>query len=228
MTEQEDVKKDEVKLNLHQKLLEIRKAVPYLKKNAKGFNFEYVKGSILLGLLRPKMDELGVLLSYDVEELNTENVERLVYDKKLGKDKKILTGRVRMKYIFTFTDVNNPSDTISKTIWTQGIGDDIQSSGGYHTYSLRYFLLGFFNIPTDKDDPDTHENCLKAAIPAEIEKVETISKEQEAKLDSLIGNNEVVRNNILGRFNPLSSIPLSIYENVNKYVIGEVNHEVEK
>lgn len=160
----EKVEKDNSKKTLHQKLIEIRKEIPYLQKNAKGYNFKYVQGSVLLGLLRPKMDELDVLLSFDIEEITTEETEAMI------KGKIIKATRTKLKYVFTFTDADNPSDIISKTIWTQGIGDDIQSMGSYNTYTLRYFLLGFFNIPSDTEDPDAFESSINTAIPVSVEK----------------------------------------------------------
>lgn len=149
-------------LNLHQKLIELRKEIPYLQKNASGFNFKYAKGSVLLGLLRPKMDELGILLSFDIEELHTEDVVRMV------KKVQVNTARVKIKYVFTWTDARNPSDCISKTIWTQGIGDTIQDMGGYNTYMLRYFLMGFLNIPSDNEDPDNFTTEKEKATPCEV------------------------------------------------------------
>jgi len=51
-------------MNLHEKLLEIRKAVPYLQKvaNNQQQGFKYTGSSQVLGAVRAKMDELGVLL----------------------------------------------------------------------------------------------------------------------------------------------------------------------
>lgn len=200
-------KKETKKLNLHQKLIEIRKQVPYIQKNSKGFNFEYVSGSILLGLLRPKMDELGILLSYSIDELITDDVERLV------KNKMVQTGRTKLKYVFTFTNADKPEETISQTLWTQGIGDDIQSAGSFSTYTIRYFLLGFFQIPTDKDDPDAFENSRNSMQPKEL-----ISQEQAENINKSINGYESIRYRINKSYGTISKIPVEHYGTVLKHI----------
>jgi len=54
-------------MNLYEKLIEVRKVVPYLQKDNKGHGFNYVSSSNTLGALRRKMDEVGVLLVPSVE-----------------------------------------------------------------------------------------------------------------------------------------------------------------
>ena len=211
--------KQEKKLNLHQKLIEIRKEIPYLQKNEDGFNYKYVKGSILLGLLRPKMDELGILLSYDVSEMHTENVERQVFDKKTKTYRQIQTGRVKMKYIFSFTNAEDPKDCWNIGIWMQGIGDDIQSIGGYNTYALRYFLLGFFNIPTDKADPDTFDNSIEAAKPTEC-----IDSNQIAEIKKLINGHDDILINMLDAYKikAIESVPAANFD----FIISVINKRI--
>jgi hypothetical protein len=49
-------------MNIYQKLIEVRKEVPYLQKESKGYQFNYTGSSQVLGSLKTKMDELGLLL----------------------------------------------------------------------------------------------------------------------------------------------------------------------
>lgn len=189
------------KLNLYQKLIEIRKEVPYLQKGADGYNFKYVAGSVLLGIVRPKMDELGVLLSFDVEEISTDDVERVV------KGKTVSMGRTKAKYVFTFTNAENPFQKTSKTIWTQILGDDVSDMGSLNTYSLRYFLLGFFNIPNDKEDPDQHELSKNKALPKEL-----ISKEQVKEIETLINGYEDIKIRMLKQYKKIELIEASQFE----------------
>jgi hypothetical protein len=213
MTE-EEMKKYKEPLNLHQKLIEIRKEVPYLKKDTKGFNYKYGKGSVLLGLLRPKMDELGVLLNYEVVEMITEDVQRQVYDKNNKSYRTVNTGRVKMKYIFKFTDAANPSSEIEVPQWFQGIGDDIQDIGGYNTYAVRYFLIGFFNIPTDEADPDAFENSVNKSRPVGL-----ISEEQVKKIEDLINGHDDIRQQMNSRYKATEKIPEDQFD----YVVGIIN-----
>ena len=142
------------KLNLYEKLIEIRKQVLYVKKGDKAYNFNYTKPSVIIGLLRPKMDELGVILSYDIIDTELTEVERY------AKSNITKIGIIKAKFVFEFINAENPEEKISKTITTMIRGDDISDMGSLSTYTLRYFLLGYFNIPNDKDDPDTHEKSL--------------------------------------------------------------------
>jgi len=199
------------KLNLYQKLIEIRKQVPYLQKDASGYNFKYVSGSLLLGSIRPKMDELGVLLSFDIEDVTTEDVERSV------KGKSVIVGRTKAKYIFTFTDAENPKDTITKTIFTQILGDDVSDMGSLQSYSLRYFLLGFFNVPNDKEDPDQHEISKNKAKPPEL-----LSQEQIENIKTLINGYDSIKARIIKAYKRFESIRTDQYdlviETVNKLI----------
>ena len=56
------------------KLLEIQKGLRALGKNAKGYNYEYVSGDKLPYYVRPKMDELGLLLLPEVLGVETKEI----------------------------------------------------------------------------------------------------------------------------------------------------------
>lgn len=47
-------------MGIYSKLLEIQRSVRALLPNADGNNYKYISGSKVLGIVRPKMDELGV------------------------------------------------------------------------------------------------------------------------------------------------------------------------
>lgn len=49
-------------MNIYQKLVEVRKSVPYLKKEAQGHQYQYTGSSQVLSSVRAKMDELGLML----------------------------------------------------------------------------------------------------------------------------------------------------------------------
>jgi len=210
-------KKEDKRMNLHQKLIEIRKQIPYLQKDAQGFNYKYVKGSVLLGLIRKAMDELGVLLAYDVDELHTENVEKRIFDKKSKQYVNSQAGRTRLKYIFKWIDAESPDEILLITRWFQGIGDDIQDIGSFDTYAIRYFLIGFFNIPCDDDDPDTHEKAITKARPAEC-----LNDEKYAEVDDLIDGHRDIRDRLTMRYTDLKKIPADAFELVVRHIKSEI------
>ncbi|MDZ4994794.1 recombinase, partial [Clostridium perfringens] len=56
-------------MNLWQKLIEVRKEIENFTKDTKGFGYQYVSGSQVLSKIRPKMDELGVLLKIETDDI---------------------------------------------------------------------------------------------------------------------------------------------------------------
>ncbi len=136
------------KLNLHQKLIEVRKAVPYLKKDSAGFNFKYVSSSKTLGSLKSTMDKQSVLLVPEI-------VKHKVCDHSTKEGNHEYFTELTM--VFTWVNADNPDDKIVCPFYAQGLDSGEKGVGKALTYAEKYFLLKFFNIPTDKDDPDSFQ-----------------------------------------------------------------------
>lgn len=144
-------------MNIYQKLVEVRKAVPYLQKEAEGQQYKYVGSSQVLSSVRSKMDELGLLLTVKVlgHNVNGETVENT---DKYGKIKKTTTFFTELDLEFTWINAENPEETLTLPFYGQGV--DIAGEKGVGkalTYAEKYFLLKQFNIATDKDDPDSFQ-----------------------------------------------------------------------
>ena len=135
-------------MNIYQKLIEVRKSVPYLQKSEKGFQFNYVSSSQVLGNLKAKMDELGLLLIPSV--ISKEISEHLT-----AKGAKEYFTELVMEFIWVNAD--EPSEQIKCPWYGQGLDNGEKGVGKALTYSEKYFMLKFFNIPTDKDDPDSFQ-----------------------------------------------------------------------
>ena len=54
-------------MNLHQKLVEIRKNIKGFSKDTKGYDYIFVSGTQILRAIKDKMDELGVLLVPEID-----------------------------------------------------------------------------------------------------------------------------------------------------------------
>ena len=140
-------------LNIYQKLIEVRKTVPYLKKENSGFQYKYVSSSQVLGNLKQRMDELNVLL---IPKVMGKKVTIDVYEKDGGK--RTVDYFTELDMTFTWVNADNPSETIECPWYGQGIDTSGEKGVGKAlTYAEKYFMLKFFNIPTDKDDPDTFQ-----------------------------------------------------------------------
>lgn len=141
-------------MNLIQKLIEVRKSCPYLKKENNGEQYKYVSSSQTLASLKSKMDELGLLL---VPRIVGKNVREstVEFKDKYDKPKRQTTYFTELDMEYTWINADDPSDTLASTWYGQGV--DIAGEKGVGkalTYAEKYFMLKFFNIPTDKDDPD--------------------------------------------------------------------------
>lgn len=148
-------------MNIYQKLIEVRKSVPYLQKEANGPQFKYVSSSQVLASCKAKMDELGLLL---IPSISNHLVTGSVVEQK-DKDgnvfKRTTTYFTELEMLMTWVNAEKPDETVSCTWYGQGV--DIAGEKGVGkalTYAEKYFMLKFFNIPTDKDDPDSFQKNL--------------------------------------------------------------------
>jgi len=146
------------KMNLWQKIVEVRKSIGSLNKDKKGYNFSYVTGDQILNKIKYKMDELGLILQPSTE---VGTYERHDYKNTKGASKIdfIVTGQG----CYTWINAENPKEreTVLFAYYGQQ-GDDVsQSYGTALTYAERYFLLKYFGIATDGDDPDHRRQTQK-------------------------------------------------------------------
>ncbi|MCU9958810.1 hypothetical protein BJQ92_00313 [Bacillus licheniformis] len=158
-------------MNIYQKLVEVRKAVPYLKKSNQGHQYNYTGSSQVVGAIREKIDELGLLLIpaiVDKKVTAEKNGNRITYFTELGIE-------------YTWVNAEKPDETIKTTFYAQGI--DIGGEKGVGkalTYAEKYFLLKQFNVPTDQDDPDAFQQKVESSKPPEM-----ITQEQKDEIQSL-------------------------------------------
>jgi hypothetical protein len=148
-------------MNIYEKLIEVRKKVPYLQKENSGNQYNYVSSSQVLANVRTKMDELGLLLIPKVTDSNViaDTVVNVDKDKSGNeKNKHTTTYFTELKMLFTWVNAEEPKETIECPWYGQGV--DIAGEKGVGkamTYAEKYFMLKFFNIATDKDDPDSFQ-----------------------------------------------------------------------
>lgn len=182
-------------LNLYQKLVQVRKQVPYIQKTGEGYGYSYATEYDILSKIREKMDELNVFLEIDMVSL--ENIDVCEIKNKVVHN---IPG-VKATFEFMWINADNPTENIKKKLIVQDSESGISTVGGLMTYANRYFLYKFFSVATDKMDPDSIENSRKKEIetPPEAAKKteppktvnhsapagEKISIAQTIKIDSL-------------------------------------------
>ena len=137
-------------LTLAQKLVEVRRNIGGFTKDAQGYNYSYVSNSQVLSKIQDTMNNLGVLL---IPKVLDQHFKEHPYKDRYGKDKLDFIVYGSMTYVWMNAD--DPKDVIEVPFYYTGAQDDVSKAfGSGLTYSERYFIIKFFNLPTDADDPD--------------------------------------------------------------------------
>lgn len=165
-------------MNIYEKLNEIHKEVGYIQKWKQGKQYQYVGSSDVLAAVRQHMNEQNLILLPAIE-----NATAKEYETKTG------TLQIFTELTMTMTWVNTekPEEKVELPWYAQGM--DLAGEKGVGkalTYGEKYFLLKFFNIATDKDDPDAFQDKINASKPkpkatkAQITEVENLITEYVA------------------------------------------------
>jgi len=147
-------------MNIYQKLLEVRKTVPYLQKTASGTQYKYTGSSQVLSAVREKLDELGLVL-----------ITRIT-DSKLTSEansKGTMVNMTELTLEFTWVNTEKPEEAIVIPFYAQGV--DLAGEKGVGkalTYGEKYFILKQFNIATDQDDPDAFQKKVEQSKPPKM------------------------------------------------------------
>ena len=165
-------------MNLKQKLIEIRKEVAFLQKDTKAYDYKYVSEDKVLFAIKDKMDELAVLLVPSIENHSHSDFEFINRQKAVVKET-IVSGDM----IFTWLDADSDETIIVKFALYGQQADASQAFGSGLTYSNRYFLLKFFQVATNENDPDKNVTKKKEKEDKEYaQSLERIKKNLPDKL----------------------------------------------
>lgn len=147
------------------KLAALQSSVRGLGKDKKGVSYDYVSGSKVLDAVRPRMDELGLLLVQEVVDIRNERMDYSVgSDTKVRQKSEMFTS---VSMLFTWIDTET-GETLPVRFAANGCNGWDKGLGSALTYGERYFLLKFFHIATDEDDVDARqgEEAAPVAKPA--------------------------------------------------------------
>lgn len=139
-----------------EKLHKVQTATRSLAVNAEGqtgaARYGYVSGSKLLGVIRPLMDNLGLILTQEVIGITNQPI---TYCTRSGEKTEMFT---TIHVRFTWIDSEDGS-TIVNDFFANGMNAWDKGLGSALTYAERYYLMKTFHIATDEDDVD---NLVKA------------------------------------------------------------------
>lgn len=154
------------------KLLNIRKEVDYLQKTEKGNQGAmYVDPAVLLKKIRDNMDLQAVLL---VPSLLNSKVESIPAPTKNNKDAMGFLFKSNMEFHW-YDCATGEKITVPWFCVGKHMTDPAMAEGAALTYTERYFLLKFFQIPTTKDDPEFFEQKTHKPAPITDKQVSEIT-----------------------------------------------------
>lgn len=157
-------------MNLHQKFVELRKAVPQIvkKQHSDGVKYTFAKIFDVYELLAPAMNLVGV--DWDiVKEIPTRHAENgdAVYYTSFDQNTR---NGVRVVWVYEadlvlrWINVDKPEETEEITLHALGTNDGgpDKAKGSAWTYCLKYYLFEKFNIDQGEDDPDNYDHSSDA------------------------------------------------------------------
>lgn len=154
---------------VYQKLLQIQKRLKAVTKDAKAYNYDYVSGDKLLDIVRPMMDEYGLLLLPIVLNTSSETITYKKWDKNtksvIDTTEVLHTIKMQMRWVDTEQTeiIDIPFAAVGMNAFDKGFGSAL-------TYAERYYLLKTFHISTSRDDVD----YVSAERDEAIEKAQSI------------------------------------------------------
>ena len=135
-------------MNLHERILQVMKAVSYIQKESKrGMQYSVVSHDAVTAKLRPAIVEAGIVY-YPVDiDLTQEG------------------NRTQCTLIMRFVNAEKPEDFIDVVSAGYGIDSQDKGPGKAISYAVKYALLKTFALETG-DDPDLDQQVKHEPAPA--------------------------------------------------------------
>lgn len=170
------------KLNVLKKIHNLQKQVKGLEIDTQGHGYKYLSGAKLLGVIRPLMDEFGILLLTELLEVEYREVS---YETKNGSKTELMA---MADILFTWVDIES-GESIEQRWKQNAMNGWDKSVGALLTYSERYFLMKTLKIQTDSDDLETiaREKQVSKKAPGLLrDKLEINAKRKGVDLDKIL------------------------------------------
>lgn len=158
------------KMNLHQKMLEVMKAIEYLNKDDhvkyRETDYRAMSEEKVTSTVRKEFVRLGIVV-YPVEQT-------------VSKDGNITTTNTTYKMV----NVEDPNDFIFLASSGQGADTQDKGVGKAMTYSFKYMLLRAFAIPTGEDPDKVSSDQLDDD--ADIAKIKKMLEETDTDTEKFL------------------------------------------
>ena len=202
-----------MRLNLRQKLAEVRRRIGYIQKRGHNerSNYSYVTAADIAGSVGDILAELGVVVIPRLEDIS--------YESAAGRGEATRMARVVMAY--TFADVDSGEEVVAK-VAGQGLDPGDKAPYKAMTGALKYALLQSFLLATG-DDPE--DDRLDARFtPPNAERL--ISGDQVRELQTLIDETETELERVLAYYKVASLSELT--ETAYRRAIEVLNRKLAK
>lgn len=184
------------KLNLFQKIADVKANIDGFTKDTKGYNYKYVSGSQILHKIRNKMIENNLLLVPKTSEENYQQVQVTRFNQKAKREVTTSEFVVEMKLTYVWINADNPEERLEVPFYSVGQQDDVSKAHGTGlTYAERYFLMKFFNIPTDEDDADAKQKRETYAPKARPEQIKDLQEKVKQAVE--IGGDDATEQKVM-------------------------------
>lgn len=198
------VEKKAPKLNIYQKMIEVRKSCEFLQKSATGFKYKYVTESQIIFAVKKAFDEQGLFMQ--VGMMPTEE------------------GKMCVSIVVINSD--NPDSFIEEKFYYNVTDTDPRITGSLLTYTVRYFLLKNLMIATDEADLDTVQ---KKNLAAQTTTKALLSAEQAASIVSLCEGRPDVMEQVTKHApgGKLHNLTADRYQGIVAFIMKSLEKEVE-
>jgi len=178
---------DSGRLNLRQKLAEVRRRIGYIQKRGHNerFNYNYVTAADIAGSVGDILSELGVVV--------IPSLENITYESALGRGETTRMAQVVMAY--TFSDVDSGEEIVAK-VAGQGLDTGDKAPYKAMTGALKYALLQSFLLATG-DDPEDERMETRLTAPGSDR---PIGVDEVRELERLIGETETDLERVLAYY----------------------------
>lgn len=129
-------------LNLLQRINEVRKALPYIQKDARvDGKYSAVTHDAVTAMVRPLLIEHGIV-----------SWPNLVSSTSCPREEGSKQFRHEATYDFTFANIEDPKDCLVIRIIGHAMDNADKAPGKALSYAMKYALLKLFNIETGEDE----------------------------------------------------------------------------
>lgn len=182
------------RLNIYQKLAKIRKIADVAKKTKAGYGYKYADLEEILPKVKAGMEKYGISLLPNIINSNAEqatlvNTKTDKQGKQYDQTSTEFVIRNDMSFVWVDDDTGNRLEIPWYAIGMQP--DPSQAFGTALTYSERYFLITYFQIPVTEANPEDYRRRQKEIADAEdLETAKAIIEKFDEVLRIFLAKNQ--------------------------------------